>query len=300
MQAAVTKAWTEFIRQYEGYCDWIYLDTHNPPLPTTGIGNLIGSNSGLSDYGLALPFRVGRGGRYALESEIKEEFKRLRDLKISGSGYAYEKYAKLFLDASVIDFIVGAKLLSNEPALVETFPDFRFWPANAQLAVSNMAWLMGPYFAAQNKWPNFTKAINSGDFAAAADLCKDKDGWEKERNRVNRDHLRWADIVTRNSMDTSVLWRSAPVPTVAPVAPGYVSLSGVKQALDGKINKDGRTVQTALKQLGLYKLVVDGQCGKYTQAAIQAFCLQHKLEAKKVEEWLPVLMDQSLEYEVRS
>src|SRR6478672_6504587 len=155
LRDSVRLAWYDFIKQYEGVCYWIYLDSHRPDtLPTTGVGNLIGTHADLSTYGYSLPFRK-KDGRYATEHEIGNEFKKMKALGRIGDGFAYKPHASLFLDDSVVRWLVENKLKENQSTLDKYFPHRTEAPVGVELVINNMAWLMGPSFSVANGgWPN--------------------------------------------------------------------------------------------------------------------------------------------------
>lgn len=199
MKQAVIDSWWDFNAPLEGVVPHLYLDVLG--LVTTGMGNLVDPMSAA----LGLPWRWPDGSlaeRHAIEAQWQL-------LKTNPSlAKQHHRYAKellefrfrhaLTLSAEDIEKLVNQKLRANEAELLQWFPDWHDWPADAQLAVASMAWAMGPAFA--HKFPTFRGLMNGGDFAKAGTIEKasgrapcdirstDNPG-VVPRNRLNREHL---------------------------------------------------------------------------------------------------------------
>ena len=262
MRDSVNAAWFDSIRSYEGYTNWLYFDTHKPPLATTGVGNMIDTGNGLSNFGLALPWR-DKDGDYATESQIKAEYNRLEALGISAQGgFAYQKHASLFLDESVIKWMVFLKTDEFWSILAKTFPDIEKWPADAQMAIMNMAWWMGPRFT--DSWPTLTGALRAQDFVKAALNCTTVNPSARNPHNVAR---------FRNAARVRFLWGTdtALEDRLFGIKPidgmPTVDVSNVIAALPNVKSVDALRVQDMLKVAGAYTSVVDGLFGKLSKAA---------------------------------
>ena len=143
---------------------------------TIGAGNRIDPLS----VALSLPFRyknksgVANAGQFATSDAIETEWKLLQGQPaLAQNGYwACDPLTELELDIAAIDMLVDERLQQNESCLKRqpVFKDFEQWPADAQLGLLSMAWVMGPAFPSH--WPRFSAACARMDFAAAADSCK--------------------------------------------------------------------------------------------------------------------------------
>jgi len=170
MQHAVFNAWRPFNEPLEGCVNWMYLDTHNPPLVTTGMGNMIDSIS----MALSLPWRWSGSGALAKPAAITAEWNKVKaDTKLSQQGAKAASYVtQLRLSQTALDKLITTRLLANADTLKDNpaFARFEAWPADAQLGLLSMAWAMGPSFA--SGFPKFSAACKSLDFTTAAAECQ--------------------------------------------------------------------------------------------------------------------------------
>lgn len=222
MQHTVYNAWEAFNTPLEGCVNWMYLDTHDPPLVTTGMGNMI------DPVELALPLNwaidaVDHGysiTRAATRAEIMAEWtlvKQSRGLSRAGANAA-KQVTKLRLSPDAVSQLINTKLEANADAIkrLPSYTAFEMWPADAQLAVLSMAWAMGP-----EKLEEFTHMSRSCavmDFAAAATQCHM--GGEpppERRNAANKLAFQYAAQAYADSGDYSVLCSAVP-PAELPVA----------------------------------------------------------------------------------
>jgi len=258
MRASVSAVWYTSIKSYEGYTNWLYFDTHNPPLATTGVGNMIDAGGKLNDFGLALPWQF-KDGTYATEKQISAEYTRLKALGINKQGgYAYKDYAELFLDEDVVKWMVALKTDEFFNILEKFFTEIEMWPADAQLAIMNMAWWMGPNFV--NSWPNFSAACKAQDWIRASENCTTVN--PSARNPHNVKRFLNAAKVRFGGLDPEVLYDQFD-------APGLVSISAnkVATAKASVYNQDAEYVQRMLAELGFYSVKIDGLFGNMSKTA---------------------------------
>jgi hypothetical protein len=165
MHKSVETIWIQFSTRFEGIVSWMYLDVKG--LVTIGIGNLIDPIGSC----LTLPFRRFSDGQLATATEIRNEWNTIKSLKrLAVQGHrAARQHCKLYLGDSDIRTLVMSKLVEFELVLKGTFPRWKSYPADAQLAILSMAWAMGPYFTA--KFPGFSKAVRGEDWVTAAKQC---------------------------------------------------------------------------------------------------------------------------------
>lgn len=156
MKQAVLDNFIAFSTHFEGRTSWMYLDTHDPPLVTTGIGNLIDPVS----LALELPWKHPNG-LPATQSEIYEEWGRVKNAVDHAHGPLswWKINAKLGLDSVDIDALVLSKAREFERILARRFPSWDNWPAPAQLATLSLSWAMGPGFHFP-KWEAFAQVEN--------------------------------------------------------------------------------------------------------------------------------------------
>jgi len=163
----------------------MYLDTKG--LVTVGIGNLIDPVS----LARPLPFQFkavnkikATAGRPATRAEIEAEWNFIKNHKdraqfISRGHRLCAPETDLELSEANRLQLFESKSAANERQLRGFFTDFDFWPADAQLGLTAMAWGLGAGFPA--RWPTFSAACRRKDFDAAAGDSRIKT-WRAERN----------------------------------------------------------------------------------------------------------------------
>jgi hypothetical protein len=170
MYSSVRANFIAFNSRFEGRMHCMYLDTHDPPLVTTGVGNLIDPVT----IAVKLPFAwKNRPGRPpATPIEIANEWNRVKSRipYIHVHSSIWDMITDLSLDDAAIDVLVLDKAGQNEAILKKrpAYAQFDTWPADAQLALHSMAWAMGPGF----HFPALAESCQKRDFASAARQCK--------------------------------------------------------------------------------------------------------------------------------
>ncbi len=212
MRPAAAKAWPAFCASWEGRCEWLYLDTKK--LPTTGLGHRVFTVADM----VALPW-LTKDGTPATDAQKRTEWTRIgarTDLAPKG-GYAYQSVATLHLSDATVDGLLTSDTPAYWDPLVKVLPDLPTWPADAQLAIIDLAYNVGAYFLG-DKWPNFTKAAKAGDFTGMATYClraiKSPRDYRHQRLFTN------AATVVKVGADPNVLW-DATTP-IAPAKPPVV------------------------------------------------------------------------------
>lgn len=162
MRDSVRAAFVEFTAPFEGVVPWMYCDVKG--LVSVGIGNLIDP----IQMAMSLPF-VHADGSAADRAEIAAEWLRIKNFPNAAAlGHrAVEHVAKLRLTLGGVQDLVSGKLAQMGAMLVQRFPDFEQWPADAQLATLSMSWACGPAF----RFPALAHALFDGDFTVAANEC---------------------------------------------------------------------------------------------------------------------------------
>lgn len=180
----------------------MYLDTHDPPLVTTGVGDLIDPIS----EALKLPWLVKSTGQRATSDQIAGEWRRIKSLvMLAKQGtHVWAGVTTLFLSQASIDALVLSRLDANDRILSQIF-NMAVMPADAQLAVHSLAWAMGPNF----HFPLFSAACAKRDWAGAAAQCKMDDSHNAgltSRNAANFHLLTNAAQVEAEGMDRGTLY----------------------------------------------------------------------------------------------
>ena len=264
MFQSVVDRFIEFTVPLEGKASWMYCDTKR--LVTVGIGCLIDSVEAAQN----LPFRWRDTNKRATASEIAAEWKAIKAIGQTGDGNwsykHYGNYAKLYLPDSDINRIAFDKLYSNARIILKYYPDFDKWPADAQMAVMQMAWWMGPNFPVG--WPNLSRELNKQNFTYAADNCL-VNGKPAPRNTLDRDLFLTAAKVKAIGALPSTLWYPK-TPTVPVIKANLL--------VDGNWGKaTSRAVQRIIGT------TVDGDFGPVSKRALQVYLNKKNSAGLKVD-----------------
>ncbi len=295
MRESVKTPFFEYSVKHEGFTPFMYCDTLN--LVTTGIGNLI-------DFGprnshevtpqamapaMGLPWkRKGSGwttknpvaGGALSQSEIAAAWATTKKLDEESPGAAmkggfttYPGLTDATLDMDGIRVLFNRTLGSNENTLRKNYPNYDSAPADAQMAISSMAWACGAaFFPALRPHPNlppgpgnvpffqrFHDAFVSGDFTTCVDACQFKGGGSvtdpRSRNHDNAIMFQNAANVVKAGGDLDLLFFPRTSNSPAAVTPS----GGVNPAI-GLINKPASVGEVAVggalavgASWGLYK-----------------------------------------------
>lgn len=203
MRPSVQAAFLGFSRPFEGRVPWMYLDTHEPPLVTVGVGNLIDPMSEATK----LPFQWVVNDARATPAQIAVEWTRVKGRKDLAHSHwtVWGKEAALYLSESSINALVMSRLAEDARVLAGRFKSWEIWPADAQLGALSMAWAMGPNF----QYPRWELAMMVGDWTACAEECYIPDTHNPglvPRNAANRTLFGNAEKVATMGMDPGTVW----------------------------------------------------------------------------------------------
>jgi GH24 family phage-related lysozyme (muramidase) len=199
MRDSVAAEVTKFQTRFEGALNFMYSDVKG--LVTTGVGNLIDPIGAA----LGLPWKQNSDNSLASQQQIADEWNNVKsrtDLDPKGGG-AFRSITTLHLDQADIDALVNHQASSNEALLREAFPDWDNMPADGQLGILSMAWMMGAGFP--RMFPKFTAAVNAKDWATAA-AQSTVAGNYASRNAANKLLFQNADKVQRGNGDFETLF----------------------------------------------------------------------------------------------
>jgi GH24 family phage-related lysozyme (muramidase) len=162
MRASVLAVFPEFSARFEGRVTFLYLDVEG--LVTCGVGNLVDPISAC----LPLPWQID--GRPATQQEIGDQWTRVKgaiQLEKRGGG-AFVSVTTMRLTDDAIDDLVRTRAAQMNAVLVQRFPAFEDFPADAQLALMSLAWACGPDF----RFPKLAEAVLAEDWATCAIECQ--------------------------------------------------------------------------------------------------------------------------------
>lgn len=299
MRATVRNEWPASISAYEGRCTWIYYDTRG--LPTTGVGNLIGGSEGLDTDGLSLPWRT-EAGDYVRETTVMAEAARLKGLGLTGSGQVYARYATLFLDEDVVDWLLLRDTDTTWSALRTHFPNIEDWPADAQMALLNMGWWMGGNFT--QGWPNLTAGLLREDFYTAA--LNSSTIQQSQRNPDNRCRFETATRVACAGLNRDILWNGDYGDATDPMYPKHplgmgsalltVNAADIAATIPTVPDPQGWYFQRWLKNATggpFYTARLDGLIGPVTLTGFTAWAKKNGQKALRSQPVLQLLSNQA-------
>ena len=196
MRPSLVADWVRINRPLEGVLPFMYTDAEN--LVTTGMGDLVDPVS----LALELPWK-NPDGSLADSGTIQAQWQAVKDGGVNSSVNA-GPLTTIRLDDAGIQQVVSRTLASNEKELRTYFDNWDTMPADAQAAIMSMAWAMGSGFPAT--FVEFTKAINDGDYAAAANLSDFRGVGIQERIAMDKAMLNNAQLVVDGGYDPSVVY----------------------------------------------------------------------------------------------
>lgn len=186
MHQSVITALPDFLRQYEGKVNFMYLDVKG--LVTIGIGNLIDPVS----QALKLEFGTKGGGGPVGTSEVMTEWQNVKsrtDLMNKGSA-AFNAITRLQLTDRGISTMVNEAAKSIESYIKTNASASKFysnwdnWPADAQLGFLGVAW--GGIPLPQFGWHKFPEACGNEDWDTASKECTITSAIAAGRNEAHR------------------------------------------------------------------------------------------------------------------
>jgi GH24 family phage-related lysozyme (muramidase) len=164
VRASVASVFTEFQAKFEGVCPFLYLDVRG--LVTCAIGLLVDP----VELALPLPWTIGDYPATQLEIRNAWDIVKGHQEMAQRGGFAFESLTTIRLTQSAIKAVTLQKAAQMEEILRTYFPSYDGDPADAQLGLLSMAWALGPAFAP--RWPFFSAAYRSGDYATCAEQCQ--------------------------------------------------------------------------------------------------------------------------------
>jgi hypothetical protein len=214
LQPSVLGIWEQFSEPLEGWVPHMYLDALGRV--SCGLGFLIEP----LELAVRLPWKK-QDGALATEREISDAWRRLKEHQELAQRHVSHALALtgFVLSDQDIDAVVAEQLAANAEFVSEHhFPEFAAFPADAQLGIMSMAWAIGPAFP--TKFPHFTRAVLSGNWAGAQADCTIDEAANPgvvARNRANRVCFANAEIASRLGLDRRVLgWPNVIAPPSAP------------------------------------------------------------------------------------
>lgn len=158
MHPSVEPALFPFFREFEGVRQQMYVDGRG--LVTIGVGFMIEPVEVAVSLGLQNWYRLaGSSGpvtRDALADEIRE---------VKSRDPSYQRQFGLRADA--MGPLCVAEARRREHFLVQLFPDFATYPADAQMGIFCVSWLRSSIAGMMGEFPNFVAHCRARDFRSA-------------------------------------------------------------------------------------------------------------------------------------
>ena len=165
---------------FEGAIPWMYRDTSPAGIVTCGAGHALFS----ADAAILLPWRMGT--EHALPGQVRSDY---LAVQLAPTGHTAAYYASLSACRMADEDVRGLcrlDLISRWATLRKFLPDAEFYPDGAQSALADMAFSLGPRFAANGSWPALTAAVLANNWPEAARQCHRR-GISEARNKATRD-----------------------------------------------------------------------------------------------------------------
>lgn len=213
MYDSVKVAWPAICREHEGVAPYMYLDVKGKV--TTGVGFLVDS----VEQAQSLPWWRG-DGHAASRDEVAAEWRRVKALTKwqhrNGLDAVWRDSARLHLTLDVVDVVLGDWTPTYWRGVVKSAPNVEQAPADAQLALVDLAWQNGPAFL--DGWPDTRAAVRAGDWSRVREVLASflprggaRTTWRLLRLQVA------AAVITRKANPTQLYATVAAVPMPAPV-----------------------------------------------------------------------------------
>jgi hypothetical protein len=205
MHQSVIMALPDFLKQFEGKVNFMYLDVKG--LVTIGIGNLIDP----INMALKYEFSPKGGSGVASSGEVTTEWQTVKARKdlINAGSSAFNNITRLQLSDRGIKSMVldGAAAIENyikTNGSARTFyGNFDNWPADAQLGFMGVAW--GGIPLPQFGWHKFHDACKDEDWDAASVECKINSPLAAGRNEAHQLMFMNAAAIKSNGEDIKML-----------------------------------------------------------------------------------------------
>lgn len=208
-----------FSKDLEGEVLNMYIDTHNPPLVTIGVGNMIEPISVALSIDFVYKSDYGghpKAGQPCSDEDKKHDFNTVKSMAAyapkGGNNVAFKTATVCRITPATLEKLITDKLNGNANEMKKNyFSALDTWSADAQLGLMSMAWAMGSAFPTAppptGPWPNFTKACKDQDWEGAAKECKMKKAVGTQITRNNRNVILFGNAarIKEGKADPNVL-----------------------------------------------------------------------------------------------
>ena len=221
--------------QFEGSAkNFDYMYTDNIGFVTTGMGNKIDDNSptnrtpGMNGYGpaLKLPWIHKSDGQPATQAEIIQDWQTVKAAHTADGTYDAPHDAQitqLKLSQLALQDLIATQLINNEEVGIKDLPNFKDYPADAQMAIHGMWWAMGAGFIPAYHFTAFQAAAVAQNWPAAKAQSGFK-GAAPQRKAAHDQMFDNAAKAVANNLNFDMLWYPGVAPDVAPPPPSKLPL----------------------------------------------------------------------------
>lgn len=167
------------IKEGEGIISHMYLDTRG--FVTVAVGQLLKTVEAAQE----LDFVHRDTAQPAGAAEIAEDYASVKRQEAGKIASQYRQFTKLDMPGPAIDALLDKRIEDFEKGLQRDFPQYDSYPDAAKLGLMDMVFNLGNK-GVVNKFPTFTRAARSQDWATCARECR-RVGISDHRNQMTRE-----------------------------------------------------------------------------------------------------------------
>ena len=167
------------IKEGEGSIPHMYLDTRG--FVTVAVGQLLKTVEAAQE----LDFVNRDTGQPAGEAEIAEDYASVKQQEAGKIASQYRQFTKLDMPGPAMDALLDKRIEGFVEGLRRDFPQYDSYPDPAKLGLMDMVFNLGNA-GVVNKFPTFTRAARSQDWATCARECR-RVGISDHRNEMTRE-----------------------------------------------------------------------------------------------------------------
>jgi GH24 family phage-related lysozyme (muramidase) len=183
--------------RFESLCSHFYLDTLGNV--TVGYGRLVAD----ADAATALPLTKADGSA-ASDDDKRAEWTNIHGQEAGHPASYYKKYATLFLSDADATALLVSDLNASIGYLSQKFAGLDAFPDDAQDALLDMIFNIGPGNFSATKWPSLFAAVNATDWITAA-AQSNRPAVSADRNAAIKQLFLNAAATTRAARHAAVL-----------------------------------------------------------------------------------------------
>lgn len=169
------------LKRFEGLTTWMYRDTNEAGLVTTGVGNMLPTPAAAAK----LEWWVGGHARKATPAEVHAAFAAVKAAPEKRGAAFYKRFTTIRLDPPYAERLALERLSSEFlPGIRDLFDGFDEYPDAAQRVIVDMAYNTG--LGLLGKFRHLREACAASNWAQAAEEChvassrEERNAWRRE------------------------------------------------------------------------------------------------------------------------